>query len=68
MENFIREYESTFSLDECKDIRDYIDSLEERGYLVEADKNKHVTDHKSCNLAIKYDVTAGSWIGIHYLP
>jgi len=68
MENFIREYEDTFSSEECKDIRDYIDSLEQRGYLVEADKNKHVTDHKSCNLAIRYDVTAGSWIGNHYLP
>ena len=68
MDNFVREYENAFSPDECKSIRDYIDSLEDRGYLTEATKKKHVTNHNSCNLAIRYDVTAGTWIGNNYLP
>ena len=62
MENFVREYEDAFSPDERKNIRDAIDSLENRGYLTESTSKKHITKHNSCRLAIRYDVTAGTWI------
>ena len=61
--DFISIYEDVYTQEECKSLIDYIDLLEERTILVdEGEKEKHLIEHYSKNLALNYDLPAWSWI------
>ncbi len=67
--DFITVYKEVYSSEECKALRDYIDLLEERSFLVDEGKNeKHLIEHYSANLALNYDLPSWSWITDNITP
>ncbi len=67
--DFIGVYDSVWDKDECKQLRDYIDLLEERNTLTdEGGSNKHQIEHYTTNLAWQYDLPAWHWIASQVSP
>lgn len=67
--DFISVYEDVYTPEECKSLIDFIDLLEDRSLLVdEGEKEKHLIEHYSANLALHYDLPAWSWIAQNISP
>ncbi len=67
--DFISIYKDVYTPEQCKSLIDYIDLLEERSILVdEGEKEKHLIEHYSSNLALNYDLPAWSWIAQNVAP
>ena len=61
--DFIGIYEDVYTAEECKQLREYIDLLEERTIICEEHPNyTHSVDHHSSNLIHHYDLPSWNWI------
>tara|TARA_R100000742_G_C4251876_1_gene70116 strand:- start:60 stop:656 length:597 start_codon:yes stop_codon:yes gene_type:complete len=67
--DFIATYTEAYTKEICKELRDYIDLLEERAFLTDEFKkvNKNV-EHRSQNLSHHYDLPSWSWIAKAIFP
>mgnify|MGYP001080219432 CR=1 FL=1 len=62
--DFIGYYTDVFAKEHCKELRNYIDTLYDRSFLV-GEKFKagsHVVDHYTANLAQHYDLPVWNWL------
>ena len=67
--DFIASYNDVYTKEQCKELRNYIDLLEERSFLNDERKNVGSTvEHKAKNLGWHYDLPSWNWIANQILP
>ena len=67
--DFIASYDEVYTKEECKELRDYIDLLDERSFLNdEYKKISNLIEHKSRNLSHSYDLPSWNWISNRIFP
>ena len=67
--DFIAVYDEVYTKEQCEDLRNYMDQLEERSILTnESTKTQGLVEHVSSNLSWNYDLPAWTWLADNMNP